>query len=545
MRKIFGFLVSCLVVSLGYVYASAIPSGFVVEVNPSTFDVNQAVDVTIRAIDANGSTIVDYDGYIFTDIISDTQGVSLWYDDFVVPGEWILFFEPGDLWVKKLSKSLIVRKNWSYIFKVSDLDDDRVTGQRSIVVWSQQQSATTTITITTPSSWWIETASAITVLANAAGLSNSPYQLLLNWLPSLTWTTNAQGAINAIVTGLQEWSNSLQIKVLDLNGIVLGQSPTITFTYQSIADEFFYGLQILPSTQTKQWDKLVFNVSTSDSVSSVELILGTWRNYPMDRDTAGKYLKQVLIEDKWVVPVSVRLNAWWNMKLYPDVASLTVQESVAIWLTKFYTQSVDKSALMMMWQVIGQSPSFIIKYGTNKDALTQELKVNTNEIEIKNIVPTSVYYFQIIPADSQGNIIGTPSEIKEIDPSSLHAQVTCIVEGIQLRNEQIDDKYYFIWDMVENAEKYFIYRSDSPTTILSEMRKVGETTSTRFEYPFNKDALQEEFAYYAVVAVCPDGKEIQIDQVKEVEVWPYDTLLLAMLASILFYSVWVLYRRSI
>ena len=173
---------------------------------------------------------------------------------------------------------------------------------------------------------------------------------------------------------------------------------------------------------------------------------------------------------------------------------------------------------MMMWQVIGQSPSFIIKYGTNKDALTQELKVNTNEIEIKNIVPTSVYYFQIIPADSQGNIIGTPSEIKEIDPSSLHAQVTCIVEGIQLRNEQIDDKYYFIWDMVENAEKYFIYRSDSPTTILSEMRKVGETTSTRFEYPFNKDALQEEFAYYAVVAVCPDGKEIQIDQVKEVEV---------------------------
>ncbi len=545
MRKIFGLLVSCLVVSMGYVYAATIPSGFVVEVNPSTFDVNQAVDVTIRAIDAQGNTIVDYDGYIFTDIISDTQWVSLWYDDFVVPWEGILFFEPGDLWVKTLSKSLIVRKNWSYIFKVADLDDDRITGQRSIVVWSQQQSATTPIVITTPSSWWIETASAITVLADAGDLSNAPYQLLLNGLPSLTWTTSTQGAINAIVTGLQEGSNSLQIKVLDRNGIVLGQSTAITFTYQSIADEFFYGLQILPSTQTKQWDKLVFNVSTSDSVSSVELLLGTGRTYPMDRDTAGKYLKQVLIEDKWVVPVSVRLNAGWNMKLYQDVASLTVQESVAIWLTKFYTQSVDKSALMMMWQVIWSAPSFIIKYGTNKDALTQELKVNTNEIEIKNILPTSVYYFQIIPADAQGNIIGTPSEIKEINPSSLQAQVTCIVEGIQLRNEQIDDKYYFVWDVVENAEKYFIYRSDSPTTILSEMRKVGETTSTRFEYPFNKDALQEEFAYYAVVAVCPDGKEIQIDQVKEVEVWPYDTLLLAIIASILFYSVWALYRRSI
>jgi hypothetical protein len=545
MRKLLWLLLSGLVVSVGYVYASVIPSAFVVEVNPSTFDVNEAVDVTIRAIDANGSTIVDYDWFVFVDLISDTPGVSLAYDDFVLPGEWFIPFYPGDLWVKTLSKSLIVRKNGSYVFRAYDWDDDRVAGQRSVVVGSQQQNAATTITITTPSAWWIETASAITVLADAGGLSNSPYQLLLNGLLSLTGTTNAQWSINAIVTGLQEGSNTLQIRMLDLNGIVLWQSAVVTFMYQSIADEFFYGIQILPSTQTKQWDKLVFNVSTSDAVSTVELILGTGRTYPMDRDTAGKHLKQVLIEDKGIVPVSVRLTAGGNMQLYQDVASLTVQESIAIWLTRFYTPSVDRSVLMMTWQVIGQAPSFIVRYGTNKDALTQELTVSTNEIEITNIVPTNVYYFQIIPADANGNVIGTPSEIKEIDPSSLQAQVTCIVDGIVLRNEEIEGKYYFIWDAVENAKKYIIYRSETPTTILSEMRKVSETTSTRFEYPFNKNALQEEFAYYAVVAVCADGKEIQIDQVKKVEVWPYDTILLALLASILFYSVWSLYRRSI
>jgi len=79
------------------VYASVIPSGFAVEVNPNTFDVNQAVDVTIRAINANGDTIVDYDGYVFADVISDTQGVSLQYDDFAVPGEGMVEFEIGDL----------------------------------------------------------------------------------------------------------------------------------------------------------------------------------------------------------------------------------------------------------------------------------------------------------------------------------------------------------------------------------------------------------------------------------------------------------------
>jgi len=545
MRKILWLFLSCLIISVGYVYASVIPSGFAVEVNPTTFDVNQPVDVTIRAINTNGDTIVDYDGYVFADVISDTQGVSLLYDDFVVPEEGLFFFEPGDLWVKTFSKSLIIRKNGNYVFKVEDMYDDTIIGKRSVIVWTQQQTSATAITITTPSSWWIETASAITVLADAWILSNSPYQLLLNGLPSVTWTTNAQWSINAIVTGLQEWSNSLQIKIFDMNNIVLWQSDVITFSYESIADEFFYGLQILPSTQAKQGDKLIFNISTSDAVSSAELIIGTGKKYPMDRDTAWKYLKQVLMEDKWTVAVWVRLDIGWNMQLYQNIASLTIEESIAIWLIKFYTQSVDKSALMMTWQVIGQSPSFIIRYGTNKDALTQEMSVNTNEIEIKNIVPTNVYYFQIIPTDTNGNVIGTPSEIKEIDPSLLQAQISCIVDGIQLRNEQIEDKYYFIWDAVENAEKYLIYRSDSPTTILSEMRKVNETTSTRFEYPFNKDALQEEYAYYAVVAVCSDWKEIQIDQVKEVEVWPYDTILLALISSILFYSVWVLYRRSI
>lgn len=545
MKKIFWFLASCLVVCVGYVHASVIPNGFAVEVNPSTFDVNQAVDVTIRAIDAQGNTIVDYDGYVFADVISDTQWVSLWYDDFVVPGEGVIFFEPWDLWVKTLSKSLIIRKNGNFVFKVHDLYDDTIFGQRSVIVGTQQQNAANSITITTPSSWWVETASAITVLADTDWLINSPYQLLLNGLPSVTWTTNAQWSINAIVTWLQEGSNTIQIRIVDVNNIVLWQSPIVRFTYQSIADEFFYGLQILPSSQTKQWDKLVFNVSTSDAVSTAELILGTGKTYPMDRDTAGKYLKQVLIEDKWTIPVSLRLNAWGNTKLYQNVASLTVQESIAIGLIKFYTPSVDKSSLMMMWQVIGQAPSFIVRYWTNKDALNQEMQINTNEIEIKNIVPTNVYYFQIIPADEDGNVIGTPSEIKEVDPSLLQAQVTCIVDGIQLRNEEIDGKFYFIWDAVENAEKYLVYRSDSPTTILSEMRKIDETTLTRFEYPFNADALQEEYAYYAVVAVCPDGKEIQIDQVKEVQVWPYDTILLALLSSILFYSIWVLYRRSI
>jgi len=445
---------------------------------------------------------------------------------------------------KTLSKSLIVRKSGTYTLKVNDFDDDRIMGQRDIIVWQDQQSTAAAITIVTPSSGGMETLASVNVLAETTWLSNSPFQIFLNGIPSFTGTTNTQWVINAVITGLQEGANTLQVRVVDLNNIVLWQSDTISFVYQASTDEFFYGIQILPSTQAKQWDKLIFTLSTSDAVSSAELLVWTGTAIPMDRESAGVFLKQVLMEKQWVVPVSVRLNAWGNMKLYQDVASLTVQENIAIGLVKFYTQAVDKSSISMLWQVLGQAPKFLIRYGTNKDNLTQEIVVDSNEIEIANIVPTNVYYFQITPLNQSNLPIGTPSDVKEIDPSTLQAQVTCIVDGIVLRNEQIDDKYYFVWDAVENTQKYMIYRSDTMTSILSEMRKVGETTQTRFEYPFDKDALREEFAYYAVIAVCADGKEILIDEVKRVEVWPYDTLFLALIVSLFMYSVWSLYRRS-
>jgi len=546
MRYLWSLFLSFLLLGSSFVLGQTIPSGFIVEVNPSTFDVNEAVDVTIKAINSNGSVVTDYDGFVFIELLSD--GPDLLFDDVVLPGDgwiWLVFFEEENLWEITLSKSLIVRKSWSYILRVYDMDDESVDGQRSIVVWQEQSSDVASISLIAPTAWSIETVSTVNVLADAVGLWNSPYQILVNGVVSATWTTTSQGGINAVVSNLNDWENSLQVRVVDLNDILLWESQSIAFTYQPNTDEFFKGIQILPSPETQQWDKIIFNVSTSDAVSSVELILWSNDGIPMEMDNIGTYLAQVLMEDIWTIDVSLRLNAWGNMKLYQDVASLNVEENVAIGLVKFYTQAVDKSSLMMMWQVIGQASKFLINYGVNQNDLGQQLVVATNEIEIQNIDPTKVYYFQITPLDDDENAVGTPSDVKEIDPSSLQAQVTCLVDGIVLRTEEIDDTYYFLWDAVENAEKYLIYRSDRMTSIISEMQKVAETTQTRFAYPFNADALNEEFAFYAVVAVCANGKEILIDEVKEVQVWPYDTLLIAIIASVLLYSVWSLYRRSI
>jgi len=50
---------------------------------------------------------------------------------------------------------------------------------------------------------------------------------------------------------------------------------------------------------------------------------------------------------------------------------------------------------------------------------------------------------------------------------------------------QIGDKYYLMRSGVMNIEKYIVYRSEFETSEIDQMQKVGETTGTIFEYPFN------------------------------------------------------------
>jgi len=63
-------------------HAATQPDAFIVEVQPSSFDVNEAVDITIKAVTANGDIVKDYQGDVFIEIdgIADTA-------DYVVPSE--------------------------------------------------------------------------------------------------------------------------------------------------------------------------------------------------------------------------------------------------------------------------------------------------------------------------------------------------------------------------------------------------------------------------------------------------------------------------
>jgi len=73
------------------------------------------------------------------------------------------------------------------------------------------------------------------------------------------------------------------------------------------------------------------------------------------------------------------------------------------------------------------------------------------------------------------------------------------------------------------------------------MQKIGETTGTMFEYPFNAQAKKEGYSYYLVEGVCKDGTTLNIDSVKKIQTGPAENILLIIFISLFAYTIYKLY----
>lgn len=532
-------IVSSLLWLFGWFFAVtfASPVAFIVEVEPSSFEVNESVDLTIRAVDANNQTVQDYD--------EDVRIEISWagFEDYTVPSDWLYTFVPQDLWIKTFSKGLQINKQWTFTVRVEELFDEDIYGETSVIVGQDVDSVEENVTITSPSDGWIEIAAAITVLASVPLLSNSPYQILLNGDIVWNWTTTNAGAISSVITGAQAWENTLQIQILDSDDIVLWKSSLQTFTYDPLTDETFQWINITPWTSLRQWDRPVFTVDTSDNVTSVTISLSNGQTSPMDKIVAGSFSKTLLLEDDGEIDVSLSVIADGNTTNYTNVMTLDVSENVGIGEVRYFADSVDKSSLQLIWEPIGSVLRFTVEYGTSPTNLNQSRDVASTGITIQNINPDLTYYFQITPVDTPWNAIWTPSDVITVNASILAQAVVCIVEGIELFTEQVWDNYYLKRDLVENVSKYIIYRLDTPTNRISAMEKVWETTETQFQYTFDRYADTETFAYYAVQAECDNGDSLQVWSIEKVEVGPMDTILLVVLTSLLVYLMYMFMYR--
>lgn len=541
------------------------PDAFQIEVSPSSFAVNQAVDFTIKAI-KNKQVMKNYTGMVFMSVdgIAKDSASKLKLTDATISNGGILEMGLADQWVKKYTKGLLITKPGNFTVSVADFTQDTISWSTTVMVSSDFKAEVRNIQILSPSAWSEENQSTINVMATADTLPNARVQILLNDALAKETTTDANGLINDTISALKVGTNVLQIKALSVTNEQVGSSEKLVFTYQGQSDNLLKSFTATPNQNLKVWNKVRFELITEDNVSSAKLIFPDNKEYPLDKEKDGLFSKELMLTQTGSLDIASELSAGPTLnKKYDKMLTLEVADNTQIWEVKIQALTTLAGAIQLDWKVIGwSSPAYAIQYGLTKDDLAGTAITKETTATLSGFTYGKDYFFKIQPLNIQNIADGLPSDVLEftmpiaswtgpnqtaLSASGLEmapdhptaALPTCIVKNIKVSTQKIGNKYYLVRNKIENATKYLVYKSDFADN--SDKSFLGETELTRFEYPFDKTSKEDVYAYYTVEALCADGNKAVLTEAQKVKVGPVEDMMLILTLTMLGYLIYRLY----
>ena len=558
-------LASSLMITFFGVTFAVSPDAFQIEVSPSSFAVNQAVDFTIKAI-KNKQVMKNYTGMVFMSVdgIAKDSASKLKLTDATISNGGILEMGLADQWVKKYTKGLLITKPGNFTVSVADFTQDTISWSTTVMVSSDFKAEVRNIQILSPSAWSEENQSTINVMATADTLPNARVQILLNDALAKETTTDANGLINDTISGLKVGTNVLQIKALSVTNEQVGSSEKLVFTYQGQSDNLLKSFTATPNQNLKVWNKVRFELTTEDNVSSAKLIFPDNKEYPLDKEKDGLFSKELMLTQTGSLDITSDLSAGPTLsKKYDKMLTLEVADNTQIWEVKIQALTTLAGAIQLDWKVIGwSSPAYAIQYGLTKDDLAGTAITKETTATLSGFTYGKDYFFKIQPLNIQNIADGLPSDVLEftmpiaswtgpnqtaLSASGLEmtpdhptaALPTCIVKNIKVSTQKIGNKYYLVRNKIENATKYLVYKSDFADN--SDKSFLGETELTRFEYPFDKTSKEDVYAYYTVEALCADGNKAVLTEAQKVKVGPVEDMMLILTLTMLGYLIYRLY----
>ena len=558
-------LASSLMITFFGVTFAVSPDAFQIEVSPSSFAVNQAVDFTIKAI-KNKQVMKNYTGMVFMSVdgIAKDSASKLKLTDATISNGGILEMGLADQWVKKYTKGLLITKPGNFTVSVADFTQDTISWSTTVMVSSDFKAEVRNIQILSPSAWSEENQSTINVMATADTLPNARVQILLNDALAKETTTDANGLINDTISGLKVGTNVLQIKALSVTNEQVGSSEKLVFTYQGQSGNLLKSFTATPNQNLKVWNKVRFELTTEDNVSSAKLIFPDNKEYPLDKEKDGLFSKELMLTQTGSLDIASDLSAGPTLsKKYDKMLTLEVADNTQIWEVKIQALTTLAGAIQLDWKVIGwSSPAYAIQYGLTKDDLAGTAITKETTATLSGFTYGKDYFFKIQPLNIQNIADGLPSDVLEftmpiaswtgpnqtaLSASGLEmtpdhptaALPTCVVKNIKVSTQKIGNKYYLVRNKIENATKYLVYKSDFADN--SDKSFLGETELTRFEYPFEKTSKEDVYAYYTVEALCADGNKAVLTEAQKVKVGPVEDMMLILTLTMLGYLIYRLY----
>ncbi|MDR2541099.1 MAG: hypothetical protein LBD11_04935 [Candidatus Peribacteria bacterium] len=515
---------------IGITVAQAGPDSFLVEVNPSSFQVNQPVDMTITAL-KSGVPYTSYTGMIYMNING------LLVSERVLPNRGRVEFKPSDLGKITLSKGLEIKKAGEYSLSVNNFEETLFGSTKITVINPNSNTSLKTIDIISPIPNTTESSDTVFVYAKATDLPNSLAQIYLNGiLVNDMITVDSQGGIEYTLGGLRVGINTLFITITSLTDQELGRSETVSFIYEPVSDQLLKGITLTPNTNLRIGDRVQFEVTTDPAVNSAKLIFSNGQPpLVLDKDADGVFSRTTTLITSGQISLDVELVAIGQSKTFSGNTTYFVDDSPEIRNVKFQVDPQNPKYLHISRQLVGAEASgYNILYGLAKDTLSNQTTTSGTSV-IFQIEPKKTYYFKIIPLIGTGEEHGSATDIYTYDPAipldarddpiivgtgpivviePIHS--LCIIKGIRVTTEKIGRKTYLVRDSVKNATSYTLYMSDEkdPDT----KKKLLDTKETRYEYPFDYSSEVDIYAYFRVEATCDDGQVMELAGAKKVQV---------------------------
>lgn len=527
------------------VWAAGMPDAFSITVSPNPLKVNEAADVTIKAVQADGTVVNDYVGTVIMDL--DNQDANA-YD---MPSDGVYAFTPEDQWIKTFSKWLVIKKSGSFTIKAFDITNDAVQWSIDVAVWwgptgdvvDQQL-----IEIVSPASGSTVEASALNLIGKSDS-KRAPLQFFIDGQKNVTeWETDNLGNFSVYISDITSGPHTAQVKMVDYNGNIIGQSPLISFTYQAPAtDAFLKSFTVTPDGTVNAGDTVKINASADGTVRSIEIRFGNMGLYPLERQGDGSFTKSIIADVPGIQKIDATLIFDGGQRTeYLDRATIDVKAVDDVSMLKALSDPNNPQRVSLSWTPLGNPTSYVVHYGTSRDALSSEAKTNFPSTVIDSL-EAGPHYFQVFAVDANGLVTGKWSDIVMVENTFGSAPLTssdgrCTVVGIKVKTEKIGDQYYLMRNPVPGATEYNIYRSDFLTNSVDQMQKVGTSPIAQFAYPFDASATQDQYAYYAVTATCSDGSTLQVDSIQKIHVWPVSDMITMVIICLLCYSLYRLYR---
>lgn len=513
---------------------------------PTTARVNEAIDVTVRAIDSDKKTVTKYNGSIL--FISDTFG------DIVPSQGRSISFTAEDAGQKKFSKGITFRSAGKQKIYVADVDNStEIIWEMTVIVEPADPNTSTsteTITVVTPANNTKIVEDSIVVSGKTK--KNSKVSILLNGQDKGNAISDDWGLFTKTLSGITQEKNILQVHLLDGTNAKIAQSEEIVFD-RATSTQWFYNIRITPGTTVEASSQIQVSVEGDPGMASSSITIDS-SVIALTQTQDGIYVADTVAPlAPWSYPIDVLLQSTNGQSIQKKAATTLIVtpkkpdivenptfsdvKAVTTWKRVTFTFSVKNAPTDLH--------AFKIAYGESADSLSEE-KTTFPASQIQSTGGIYTWYIDnLLPKNYTFKIFWLKADattIQELVSDPLVANIAipaCTIWNVgDITVMTEPGKSILSWPSLSWALSYNIYKvSPAWDQIL-----VQNVTNT--QYTIHHTQWQIVYSDFVIKALCQENVEsVDMSKASKVQTWPWAIIFLVIISWLM--GILILRKKSL